>query len=131
MLVLLFIWSAGWIVYASIKLRIDYKDKSSNYYFDLTNILWCLINIAIALGGVIFLNTVYDRTDLEPTLNVLTNIVVVNFFLDWIYIFVAVILLRSRSKYKKILNGIGRSIFIQGLFLLIFDLILTIFLILS
>jgi hypothetical protein len=127
MLVLIF-WAAlnilsgliGWI----------FARGSLRYFFQM-NAFWNLVNLALGLAG--YFGSVNADVDLVSQADILSsyhsmqNLYILNGGLDVAYIMTGAFLLeraRRSIKFKLLLKGYAFSLFLQGAFLLIFDLVM-------
>ena len=110
----------GWI-YARGVLR---------YFFQM-NAFWNLVNLALGLAG--YFGSVNADVDLVSQADILSsyhsmqNLYILNGGLDVAYIMTGAFLLeraRRPSKFNLLLKGYAFSLFLQGAFLLIFDLVM-------
>jgi hypothetical protein len=113
---ILLAWALSWIVLSIFKIKHNAKNK----IYWLTSLFWSLVNILIATI-TIFSTLKIENYTLDRAIS-MRNIVLVNVFLDIVYIVIALILKSSSKDTKK---QIGSAVLIQGLFLLVFDLLIV------
>ena len=120
-------WSAVNIITSSIGWS---KGKGSNQYFRQGNVLWNMVNLAIAIPSLITtkhnLNRTYNATQTSKYQRGAEVTYLVNLGLDLGYIVGGVALCdySQRNPLKKGVNrmdGFGQSLLMQGGFLLFFD----------
>lgn len=116
LLITLGVWSLVWLVFGVYKALAD----SNRKYYWLTHAAWVLVNLVIVGFGLF---TVADATLDTEFVTMQRNIVAANALLDIGYILIA----KHLQKHEKLtMQHIGGAIFIQGLFLLILDIVFTV-----
>lgn len=107
------------------------NSSGSDGHFYRMNIYWNLVNLALAVPGLRY-SLLTDPTSLDLAATVkdyhqMGKIVLVNAALDVAYVtggFLMKELAKNNEKRRNILDGYGRSLILQGGFLLVFDAIL-------
>jgi hypothetical protein len=124
----LLIWAVGNIIAGSI-LRLRHKKNAELRHFHEFNALWNVVNLGIALVSLFWLNRL-EPVDMELkqviyTMFCFEKLVLFNAALDIAYVAVG-FFLRERGEHRKDhrLLGYGRSLWVQGGFLFLFDLAL-------
>lgn len=113
----LMLWSLPWALAGLVGLWRAQGPKQRAFW--LMSGVWACINLAIALAGL--LGAVSNPQPPSPAeLSNLRQILIINAGLDGVYLAVALWLL---SQKKPIQTGFGWAILIQGIFLLLFDLL--------
>jgi hypothetical protein len=118
LLTVLGVWSATWLVLGISKAIAD-KQRKIYWY---THAGWVGVNLCIVSVGLITLGgATFDR----EFVTLQRNIVGVNAALDIGYLFIAKWL---QTKSRLSMKQIGEAVYIQGLFLLVLDVVFTILL---
>jgi len=110
---ILLIWSAIWAGVATFVLHRAFDVSMRPFWrgFWLMNGLWAVVNILIVAWGLI--DPVQTREELLGLLRL-------NSYLDIGYICIAIVMFYMMR--KPMVRGLAVGIFVQGMFLLIFDL---------
>ncbi len=121
---ILAVWAAFWAGFSVT--RYNSKDKAKKAFWRMS-LYWGIINLAVAAFGLVQTQTrknefIQSRSLQEQQV----TIVGINVHLDVLYIVIAAILVISAHKKTPRRLGYGKAILVQGLFLLIFDIILVI-----
>lgn len=120
---ILAIWAAFWAGFSAT--RYNSKDKTSKAFWRMS-LYWGVINLGIAAFGLVQAQTRKNEFIQSGSVQgQQVTIVGVNVFLDVMYILLAAILIKSAHKKTPQRLGYGRAILVQGLFLLMFDIILV------
>jgi len=113
-------WAASNIIFGGIKVN---QTTTEQKYFHQMNIMWNTLNLGLAGIGLINSsrkNLPTDETDFLKTQLKTERIFLINSGLDLVYISTGFIL-NNQIEKKPQLNGYGKSLILQGSFLLIFD----------
>jgi hypothetical protein len=105
-----------------------YHYQGEKQYFHQMNLFWNTINLAIAAGGIfsnnnIDLSLLNDQQMMAKHLQT-ENIFLINAGLDLLYMAAGYGMIHQASKYPKQyerLRGYGKSVILQGAFLMVFD----------
>lgn len=125
--------SVGLTSWASVNIigsGIGWATSSNNElkYFHQMNVMWNTVNLGLAIPGIINSSRSSQELTYSETLKEssrLTTIYLINAGLDLGYIGTGIYLnekAKTSASSKFILGGYGKSILVQGSFLLIFDL---------
>lgn len=104
--------------------------KGELKYFNQMNGGWNLVNLGLAVPGLIKSNRMLKYPDMESW-NAdklkLPKIYKVNFYLDFFYIGAGttMTLLAKQTKNPELIGGFGKSVILQGTYLLAFDFIMN------
>ena len=105
--------------------------SGSNGHFYRMNIYWNIVNLALAVPGLrhslITDPTAISMAETVAEYHQMGKILIFNAALDVAYItggFLMKEMAKSREKKRNILDGYGRSLILQGGFLLVFDAVL-------
>lgn len=122
----------GWAVSnLGVNALLTRNASGSDGHFYRMNIYWNIVNLALAIPGLRH-SLITDPTSLSLAETVseyhqMGKIVLFNAALDVAYItggFLMKEMAKSREKNRNILDGYGRSLILQGGFLLVFDAVL-------
>lgn len=127
-MILLVIWSIVNIGLGIFKTK-KLDKKSPQHAFWKMALMWNVVNLAIALfalSGIAQPPTDLSNIDeIIQTTTTMKDILFSNFILDWVYMFAGYILAKHGiSKKNATYIGYGKSIIVQGLFLMLLDLVL-------
>lgn len=113
-------WAASNIIFGGIKVN---QTTSEQKYFHQMNIMWNTVNLGLAGIGIINnsrKNLPTDETDFLKTQLKTERIFLINSGLDLVYISTGFIL-NNQIENNPQFNGYGKSLILQGSFLLLFD----------
>ena len=122
-LIVLAVWAIG-----NITLWVQFRNKEKGvrkYALDMSA-LWNVVNLGIAVAGVVFLLSKEYTAQLVDTQR---SIIAWNIFADVVYVVLGTALLTKKPSVKR--KGYGYGVIIQGLYLLAFDAIFLAYLTLS
>lgn len=105
-----------------------YHYQGEKQYFHQMNLFWNTINLAIAAGGIISnnamdLSILNDQQMIDKHIQT-EKIFLINAGLDLLYMAAGYGMIHQASKYPKHydrLRGFGKSVILQGAFLMVFD----------
>mgnify|MGYP005836569745 FL=1 len=103
----LLVWSVSWMAASIVALSVCRREGWRAFW--LVSGIWCVVNSAIALAGLM---------GTPAALPALRRLLLINAGLDVAYVAVGAIL---ASRPSPRLRGSGLAVVVQGLFLLIFD----------
>jgi len=109
-----------------------FKTQGESKYFHLMNVAWNAINLCIAGFGLYDAYTL-EFTSPQQTLNLnlkMQKILLFNTGLDVGYIMTGFFLMEKAKNTQKLperLSGFGKSVVLQGVFLLVFDAVMVVF----
>lgn len=113
-------WAASNIIYGGLKVN---QTISEQKYFHQMNIMWNTVNLSLAGIGLINSyrkNLPTNETDFLKTQLKTERVFLINSGLDLVYISTGFILSNQIENNPQI-NGYGKSLILQGTFLLLFD----------
>ncbi len=112
-------WSSTNIVVGAIA---STQTEGSNHYFHQMNALWNTVNLGLSIGGLLQERNLKIKSlqDLNARQKKLEKIFLINGGLDLVYMGVGTGLLLSKNE-TDIKNGYGKSLLLQGGFLMLFD----------
>ncbi|CAG5083150.1 hypothetical protein CRYO30217_02103 [Parvicella tangerina] len=95
-------------------------------YFNQMNGYWNVVNLALGISGIMRSHKMLHQPDFESWENdqlKLPKIYKTNFFIDFAYIGTGATLMVLSDRFKNpyLASGYGKSIIVQGAFLLVFD----------
>ncbi len=122
----------GWAVLNIITgftLAAYYRKKTILKNFFLFNGLWNIVNLFIAASGLVFLNSIHpqdiDLKELLYTMFTVEKLILFNAGLDLAYIAIGSFMVERGVHHKSLqFVGFGKSLWLQGGFLFLFDIIL-------
>lgn len=125
---ILLLWSIGNIIYGTIKTR-KLPKSLELYYFWKMAVIWNIVNLSIATFALVgVFQPGVNPSDREAVLGetrTLANILLSNIVLDWFYMLGGFLLARWGLRKSSLkLTGYGKSVILQGLFLLLLDIVL-------
>jgi hypothetical protein len=128
--VVLFVWAITNICLSIISRRGKYPAGSISYFYWEMNGLWNIINLAIVLISTTLVLLFRDEIASSPSLQSTIGIIIaLNVAFDVGYICFGYWLKSGKKKHKKPPTsrqiGYGKSLIVQGLFLLCFDAVLS------
>jgi hypothetical protein len=116
-------WAAGNMLAGGIGMS---RSQGSTHYFHQMNLMWNTVNMGIATFGLLSGSSVSGLSfeEIMATHRKAENLYLINAGLDLVYIAAGAYMLhRSERTHKKpdLLSGYGKSVILQGGFLLLFD----------
>ena len=125
---LLVAWSVGNILLGLYKFG-KYDKKTQAFGFWKMTWMWNLVNLTIVVFALLGLEqSTIDPSNQQQIINTIADlreILFANFIVDWFYMLGGFLLAKyGLRKNNMRLVGYGRAIIVQGLFLLVLDLVL-------
>lgn len=122
-------WAVTNMLVGAVMLRRELSGQKKHFY--RMNIFWNLVNLALAgfglYGAVSADPASFSMTETLNEFNQMGKLLIFNGGLDVAYItggFLMMEMSKNRVKKQAMLSGYGRSLILQGAFLLLFDLLL-------
>jgi hypothetical protein len=121
-------WAVSNIIIGAIGWRLK---KSVKMYFNQMNFFWNMVNLFIAIFALInIFQTNYELMSMQEFNDKQAHtewLFLLNGFINFIYIAIGILLIVFSKRAKKrndLLKGYGRSVILQGVFLLVFDFVM-------